>query len=419
MGDMKVDIATRAPVGDALRGQLVGDRYRILESIVEGGMGVIYAAEHVALGRRVAVKVLPANRVNDAAARARFRAEAEIAAQVEHPHVVQVLDYGAMDDGAPYLAMELLRGESLASRLTRDGLPTWGETARLVAQIASGLMAVHEAGVVHRDLKPANVFLMEVAGQLPFVKLIDFGVSWRQPAGRRVTRPQVLVGTPLYMSPEQARGTREIDGRADQYALAVIAFEMLTGMRPFEADDLATLVDAIVREEPPRLADVDPTVPPGADAVMQRALSKEPHERFASVLDFAKALGAALQEGPLSIAPIESGVRLRRGLLGHDDTTVVGNDDVGEVTEPALAISLDDPSAAYLRLIRAPAAGDQDVSAEIAFIASRLEQGAATLSELLDVLPVPRRQALITVGEMIDRGMVEVLSPDAERLWAV
>jgi serine/threonine protein kinase len=304
-----------------------------------------------------------------------------------------------MDDGTPYLVMELLRGETLAARLMREGLPTWTETARLIGQIAAGLQAVHEVGVVHRDLKPANVFLMDAPGQLPLVKLIDFGISTRR-RRREDTAPYVLVGTPLYMAPEQARGERNIDHRADQYALAVIAFEMLTGMRPFEGDALSTLVEAIVVESAPHLGAIDPRIPPSVDVAMQRALSKDRGERFETVTDFAKALTAALREGPLSVPPPHSGVRLRRDTLLGDETLVVGED-----TEPAL--SLRPPDSALVHLVRAPRVGDGDVSADIAFIASRLEQGTSTLADLLDVLPVPRREALITVGEMIERGMIE------------
>lgn len=432
---------------DGVIGSLLGGRYRILERACEGGMGDLYVAEHVGLERRVAVKMLPPRVVRDVAFRARFHAEAEIMSQLQHPHIVQVVDYDRTPEGTPYLVMELLRGETLAARLARQVVFSRAETARVVTQIASGLTAVHGAGVVHRDLKPANVFLMDLPDQLPFVKLLDFGISKRLHGSRRVTAVHDLIGTPAYMAPEQARGDNEaLDARTDQYALAVMAFEMLTGVRPFESDRLATLVCEIIHGKPPRLSDLNPLLPAAADAVLQRALSKDRGDRFANVLDLAEALSAALHEAhSVSLPPANSGVRLRcSGDEAGPEAITIEIEEARDATKPGqrqaatgVEVALERATRAVastaetlpagardaapdlaeagldgrseLRLLRAPVAGDPDVSPAIAFIASRLELGVMAVSELLDVLPIPRGEAVLTLGEMLDHGMIELV----------
>lgn len=288
-------VATR-PSSDpgALEGRTLGSSYRVLRHIDEGGMGVVAEAEHLRLHRHVAVKLLPARMSTNPQALARFRREAEILAQLDHVHVVQVLDYDVTDRGEPFLVMELLHGETLAKKLARDVIVSLDETVRIIAEIASGLTAAHVTGTVHRDLKPANIFLVDVPGERPFVKLLDFGVSRSAQGSSRLTMDHMLLGTPDYMAPEQAAGYgHTASPRTDEFSLAVIAFEMLAGRTPFMAEDLGELVDQIISAEAPRLSSIAAWVSDELDEVFARALSKEPEERYPTVQAFANALAEA------------------------------------------------------------------------------------------------------------------------------
>ncbi|MES1177370.1 MAG: serine/threonine-protein kinase [Myxococcales bacterium] len=278
-------------IGETLRGT-----YRILSVLDQGGMGLVFEAEHVRLRRRVAVKVLARHLIRDEQALARFNREAEIISQLEHPHIVQILDFDTTEQGEPYIVMELLKGESLSDRLEREGcLPIW-DAARIAHQVASGLFAAHQAEIVHRDLKPANIFLTETVGEGTRVKLLDFGISKRMGVGRSLTGEFDVLGTPDYMAPEQALGkTASVDHRGDQYALAVIAFEMLSGQTPFSGTDLMDVLQKVVSIEAPPVERFAPHVPHLVSLVLGRGLEKNPEARFATVLDFAAAFSSACE----------------------------------------------------------------------------------------------------------------------------
>jgi serine/threonine protein kinase len=255
-------------IGETLRGT-----YRVLRTLDQGGMGLVFEAEHARLRRRVAVKVLARHLASDAQALARFNREAEIISQLEHPHIVQVLDFDTTEQGEPYIVMELLKGESLAARLERDGCLPIAEAVRVTHQVASGLFAAHKASIVHRDLKPANIFLTEMLGQGTLIKLLDFGISKRVGVGRSLTGEFDVLGTPDYMAPEQALGkTASVDHRGDQYALAVIAFEMLSGQTPFSGTDVMDVLQKVVSTEAPSIERFAPHVPAQVGVVLKRAL---------------------------------------------------------------------------------------------------------------------------------------------------
>ena len=276
-------------IGETLRGT-----YRILSVLDQGGMGLVFDAEHTRLRRRVAVKVLARHLVSDAQALARFNREAEIISQLEHPHIVQILDFDTTEQGEPYIVMELLKGESLSDRLEREGCLPIAECARIVHQVASGLFAAHQASIVHRDLKPANIFLLEMPGQGTLVKLLDFGISKRVGVGRSLTGEFDVLGTPDYMAPEQALGkTASVDHRGDQYALAVIAFEMLSGQTPFSGTDLMDVLQKVVSAEAPAIERFAPHVSPVVGVVLKRGLEKSPEARYDNVLEFALAFSSA------------------------------------------------------------------------------------------------------------------------------
>ncbi len=278
-------------IGTTLRGT-----YRIISVLDQGGMGLVFEAEHTRLRRRVAVKVLAQHLIKDEHALARFNREAEIITQLEHPHIVQVLDFDTTEQGEPYIVMELLKGESLSARLERDGCLTIADSARIVQQVASGLFTAHQADIVHRDLKPANIFLTELVGQGLRVKLLDFGISKRMGVGRSLTGEFDVLGTPDYMAPEQALGkAASVDHRGDQYALAVIAFEMLCGQTPFSGTDVMDVLQKVVSAEAPPVERFAPHVPSIVSSVLLRGLAKEPAARYPNVLDFAAAFTSACE----------------------------------------------------------------------------------------------------------------------------
>lgn len=280
-----------APAPHPLLGTTLRGTYRILRTLDQGGMGMVFEAEHARLRRRLAVKVLAQHLAKDAHALARFNREAEIISQLQHPHVVQVTDFDTTEAGEPYLVMELLSGESLAARLERERCLPIADAVKIAHQVSSGLAAAHAASIVHRDLKPANIFLTQVAGQGTIVKLLDFGISKRTGAGKGLTGEYDILGTPDYMAPEQALGkTASVDHRGDQYALAVITYEMLAGRTPFAGDDVMEVLRQVISAEPAPIEQLAPHVPPAAGEVLRRALSKDPEQRFASITDFATAL---------------------------------------------------------------------------------------------------------------------------------
>jgi len=269
---------------DRLLGRVLGDRYRVLSRLGEGGMGTVYLCEHAVLRRRFAVKVLRADLSSDAELVDRFRNEAIAASRIGQENVVDVVDFGAEEDGALYYVMEALDGRSLGAVIREEGPLPVVRALDLLEQISRALAAAHASGVVHRDVKPDNVFLVRREDGGERAKVIDFGISRVPGTGRaqRITRAGAIIGTPEYMAPEQANGGA-VDHRADVYAAGVLLFEMLTGELPLEAaTPLATIVAHQTRTpDPPsrRIAGI----PPEVDAIVLRALAKRPEDRFGSM----------------------------------------------------------------------------------------------------------------------------------------
>lgn len=261
-------------------GQVVGGRYRLDELLGQGGMGAVYAATQLGLERRCAVKVLHDTLSRDGELVARFKREAEVAASLGHPNIVQVTDFG-YDDGVAWLVMDLLKGTSLADAISRE--PLAPERVRFIAaQVLSALEAAHARGIVHRDLKPDNIFLTSVSGVRDVVKLLDFGIArlTGEQSHKMTTTGQVL-GTPAYMSPEQARG-RPVDARTDLYSLGVVMYEALCGRMPVSGSNYHELMFNIVDATPPRLQEIVPTLPAGLVAVVERAMAKDRNARYPS-----------------------------------------------------------------------------------------------------------------------------------------
>jgi len=262
-------------------------------------MGTVFRAEHIRLKRPVAVKLMAAHLADQPGALERFSREAEIISSLSHPNIVQVLDFNTTAEGQPFLVMELLRGRPLDSVIEQHQRLDLRAALRIALQAASGLAAAHSAGIVHRDLKPANIFLVDAGDQL-FAKLLDFGISKQAAAapGRpKLTGEFDILGTPEYMPPEQALGrTALVDHRGDQYALAVILYEMLVGHTPFAAENILALLQKVIREEPAPPSQYRSDVPPLVDEAILRALQKIPSDRFESVADFADVLDLAAAE---------------------------------------------------------------------------------------------------------------------------
>jgi hypothetical protein len=261
-------------------------------------MGAVYLAEHPGIGRRVAVKVLHKNYTRDEHLLARFLNEARAANAIRHPNIIEILDSGMMADGTPFLVMELLEGESLGTRLRQTGALPLQTAVDFAYQTASALGAAHAKGIVHRDLKPDNLFIVPDShdASRERIKVLDFGIAKLQQGstGDSVkTRTGTLMGTPIYMSPEQCRGTRTIDHRSDIYSLGVIFYEMLIGEPPFVSEGFGDLVNMHLNVQPVSARSRRPDLPPAIDALVMKMLAKNPEERYAQMSEIQAALKAS------------------------------------------------------------------------------------------------------------------------------
>ena len=270
---------------DPLLGAVLADTFQIVRVIGEGGMARVYEATHVRLpNKRFAVKVLLPAQAQNAEVVARFQREAEAASGIAHPNVVDVYDVHRAPTGQPFLVCEYLDGTDLASLLERRGKLEVPFAVDVARQLCHALAAAHARGVIHRDVKPENVFLVGDPAS-PTVKVIDFGISKVDDgSGSHLTRTGMIMGTPAYMPPEQARGAKA-DGRADVYGVGAILYRALTGKLPFDYDDAAEALSAVLTLEPPRPRTLEPSIPPALELVVQRAMAKDPADRPASMAE--------------------------------------------------------------------------------------------------------------------------------------
>lgn len=279
--DPPTSIVSRDGFRELPPGTVVGDNYEIDAKLGAGAMGEVYAARHLGLGKRVAIKVIGRRLSEDAAAIERFAMEAKTLAQIQHPAIVAVEHVGELADGRAYFVMEYLRGESLFERLARGRVPL-PEALRILDQMARGLDAAHGEGVTHRDLKPENTFLVHLPGEDPAVKLLDFGLAKLRPTDdlrAERTESGVAIGTPMYMSPEQARGP-DVDHRTDIYALGIVAYELVLGQAPFpHARTAPEFWAAHLAEAPPLPRSIWPEIPPQLDLVLFAMVAKNPSHR--------------------------------------------------------------------------------------------------------------------------------------------
>jgi len=293
--------ALRTQSGAAdLVGSIIGG-YHVLKKLGEGGMGQVYLAEHVKMGRHSAVKVMHAAMVHDADAIGRFNREAANASRINHPNVAGIYDFGETSDGLVYLAMEFIEGETLTEIVKAHGALSPQRAAGITRQAAEGLYVAHHMGIVHRDVKPDNIMVSKDRDGLDQVKVVDFGIAKASGSeSQKVTRTGMVIGTPEYMSPEQLAGDK-LTGATDQYSLALVAFNMLTGQLPFPSETTQQSMIMRLTEKPKKLGEMKADVnwPPEVEAVMDRALERESSKRFATARDFGRALFEAVKEMPV------------------------------------------------------------------------------------------------------------------------
>jgi serine/threonine-protein kinase len=278
---------------------LVAGKYEIVSLIGRGGMGSVWEGRHASLGTRVAIKFIDQEHVGSREAQARFVTEARAAATIQSRHATQIFDHGVSDDGRPYIVMELLVGEPLDKRIERVGRMSVPETARILRQVSRALQRAHDAGIIHRDLKPENIFLVRSPDDDDEIaKVLDFGIAKIKatPGGAALTsstKTGAVLGTPYYMSPEQARGLRTIDHRADLWSLGVIAFKCVTGVLPFDGESVGDLLVKICTAPAPTPSVLLPGLPKAFDAWFRRTLEREPANRYASAVELGEALADA------------------------------------------------------------------------------------------------------------------------------
>jgi serine/threonine-protein kinase len=303
-----VDGSELQAMADPRIGSLLAGRYQLESQLGEGGMAVVYRARSALVDRPVAVKVMNASLVRDAALKERFRREAKTSAALAHPNIVEILDYGE-DEGVPYLVMELLDGMSLDKMIERQPLPI-PMVALLGAQISRGLARAHDFSVIHRDLKPENIFVARLPNGQPLVKILDFGIA-RSLHDQRLTSAGQIFGTPQYMAPERV-GSIDTGPAADLYAVGVMLFEMAAGELPLKADDITGFLIAHMKDEPPLLSAVLPSAPPVLTELISRLLQKKPEDRPVDAHQVEKVLLTLAPAGQMAPAEMAEPQKVSR-----------------------------------------------------------------------------------------------------------
>ncbi len=297
-------------------GDVIQDKYRIVRLIGQGGMGAVYEGENTLIARRVAIKVLYSQIAGQQGVVERFEREAQAAGRIGNDHILEVLDMGTLDDGNRFMVMEYLDGETLGERTKRLGPLTADQIFPLARQLLVGLAAAHHAGIIHRDLKPDNVFISrQKAGQADFVKIIDFGISkfTQLDQDMKMTATGAVMGTPYFMSPEQAKGTGGADGRSDLYAVGVILYKTVTGRVPFDGETFNELLFKIVLSPMPQPRQLVPELDPAFETIIQKAMARDPDRRFQTAQEFIQALDAWKDAGTSVTVPPPEEIGLGAG----------------------------------------------------------------------------------------------------------
>jgi eukaryotic-like serine/threonine-protein kinase len=284
-----------------LLGVTLAERYLVTRQVGQGGMGAVYEANHTLINKKFAIKVLLEKYAQREAIVKRLKQEAQLASSIGNEHIIDIIDIGVTADGRTYVVMEFLEGESLAECLARENKLPEQRILRIATQTASALAAAHAKGVVHRDIKPENLFLLKRKDQ-DFVKVVDFGISKSLRASNddeeavRLTQTGMVLGTPLYMSPEQARGDEDLDHRVDVYALGIIMYEAASGRVPFTGNNYLSVISQVLNEEPTPLREIRPELSDEFEAIVNKAIAKNREDRYASAADMLHDLNALLDD---------------------------------------------------------------------------------------------------------------------------
>jgi serine/threonine protein kinase len=329
-------VAQSEEVGELRRGTVLAGKYELHSVLGRGGMGVVFRGKHLGIDRPIAIKVLRRELVSNPTLAKRFVREAKAAATLQHPNVVDVLDYGVDADGTAFQVLELLQGESLGEHLARKGTISIATALSLVLPVIHALAVAHTRGVVHRDLKPDNVFLARNVHGRIVPKLLDFGIAKLLPkdggtSSTLSTRAGAAIGTPAYMSPEQARGTADVGTTTDVWAIGVILFECIAGRIPFEAETGSILMARIIMEQAPSLATVAPDVPKAIVDAIDRALAAKSEDRWPTMEAFADALRNAAVASDISVPPADASDSAPMSLpppRAEEDTTLEREDPI-------------------------------------------------------------------------------------------
>ncbi len=356
-------------------GSLLAGKYKVTREIGRGGMAAVYEAENISIGKRVAVKVLASELANSSVVIERFFREARAAASVKSPYIVEVYDSGRLEDGRPFIAMELLEGESLYDRMARVRLIDKATTVRIIGQVAKGLVKAHAASIVHRDLKPENIHMCKGEEGDEIAKILDFGLAKfyapvsTEEKSARLTREGAVFGTPAYMSPEQVKGQGNVDHRADLWALGCMAYECLTGRPVWNTDQGVAMTFASSATGPlPVPSRMRPDLPPTFDAWFRKALERDPNRRFQSAKELADELSKALNAPPISLTNLASLDELEAE-VAHNAYAIAGIEErhaslspqASGITEPASV--LQPPSSPRALREVAPSATDLPATA--------------------------------------------------------
>ncbi len=320
-----------------LVGKVIADKYEVLKLLGEGGMGAVYLAKHTQVGKRFAIKMLHEQYAHYTEMVERFMREARAAGEVGHDNIIEVYDIGRDAAGAVYMVMELLKGQALEDVVRQGPIPP-PLACYIMLQVLAALEAAHARGIVHRDMKPDNVFLTTVAGQPNFVKVLDFGIAKIKSGegSHGLTQTGTMMGTPYYMSPEQARGSRDMDHRTDLYACGVMFYQMLTGVLPFDAPNIPALLMKITMEEPVPIEQINPQIPPDLATSVRKAMAKEQEVRFQSAAEFADAIRSFAQQDVAfqNLAAARPAFDTDAGRTAPGQTTPMGWTATGEAVAP-------------------------------------------------------------------------------------
>jgi serine/threonine protein kinase len=349
-------------VSDPLVGQTLAEKYLIEQLIKRGGMGAVYRGKHVLMDKTVAIKVLRPSLAGDDVIVARFSREAKAASRISHPHAVSVTDFGEAENGIVFLVMEYLDGRTLKDIIRSEGPMLLNRTVEITRQVSGALDAAHQQGVVHRDLKSDNIMLSQTNGG-DWAKVLDFGIAKiQQLEGARdhdITAPNLVIGTPQYMSPEQCSQTGPIDARSDVYSLGIIVYEMLAGRVPFAGESPTVIMMKQVQDPPPSILEVRPDLPASVDNLIRRALAKQPAGRFQTAGELSEALTKSADEmgagaSAVVMAPVNE--------TAPNAPVEVVADDPDEVTvvRPRDEVTVVQPRGG--RKLQIPTGGNQQVS---------------------------------------------------------